>query len=476
MTKTLFGPIVPSTKLHPLFEQLRTSPGSESARWMLDDVYQSFNDPEGNFLEQFQTTGFDARYFELYLFAYFSRSGYGVNRSQPNPDFLVSRGDIQVAVEATTVNASTTGVLAKEGKKISELKEAELREYLRHELPMRFGSPLLSKLRKRYWELPHCKDLPFVLAIEAFHDEESLALSEWSLACYLFGHEQVGTWDQGGRLRIETTPIREHTVGKKTIPSAFFGQVETEHVSAILFTNSGSNAKFSRMGYQHGVGCEFITMLRRGFCFNPHPDAMDPTLFSYNLDSPPFVEPWGQGLIVLHNPNAALPLPQDFFPDAVQGYVEAGILTFHYPDWHPIASKTLILEIGDVKQEIQAVQPKRFAVAAITKAQFQAACGFVLESNPFAEEQGWFMDETEAFLGVVLRDKIDNDWGYVVLGRDEQFFFRSIEMQASRPTRDQARVELQEKISEILSHPQRIFPQGRRWNAPGPRSDDGVSE
>src|SRR5438046_2696103 len=101
--KTLFEPVVAPEKLNPHFEQIRTFPGAECARWMFDDVYQSFSDPDGNFLEQFQTTGFDARCFELYLFAYFSRSGFAVDRSRPNPDFLVSREGLTVAVEATTV-------------------------------------------------------------------------------------------------------------------------------------------------------------------------------------------------------------------------------------------------------------------------------------------------------------------------------------------------------------------------------------
>jgi len=457
--KTLFDPIVPLDKLNPHFELLRTSPGSEPTRWMLDNVYQSFEDPEGNFLEQFQTTGFDARYFELYLFAYFSRSGFSVERTLPNPDFIVSRGGVRVVVEATTLNPSTSGVLARLGKKISELSEEELLDYLRNELPIRFGSPLFSKLQKKYWELEHCHDLPFVLAIEAFHDEESLGLTDWSLIRYLFGLDQTGTWDQGGRLKVETTAVKEHTVGTKSIVSGFFGLPDAEHVSAVLFTNSGSNAKFSRMGYQHGVGCDVIGMFRTGFCFNPQPDAMDPTFFLYNLDEPPFVESWGQGLVVQHNPNARRPIWKEFFVDAVQSYVEDGIFRSDPSHWHPLFSKTVTLHLGEVKQ-VRALLPQRFAVAAVAKEQFRSACGFsILESNLVVEEHGWFMDETESFLGVVIRDKIDNDWGYVVLGRDIQFNFRPIEMQSSLSTREKARIGLQQKISEFLFHPRRIFSQ-----------------
>jgi len=461
--KTLFQPIVAREKLHPDFECLRTSPGAEPARRMLDEIYQDFDDPEGNFLEQFQTTGFDARYFELYLFTYFSRSGFVVDRSHPNPDFLVSRDRLIVAVEATTVNPSTSGALSKLRKKIGELSPEELREYLQNELPIRFGSPLFSKLKKRYWELEHCHGIPLVLAIEAFHEDESLALSDYALTQYLFGLKQSGSWSPLGTLQIETTELQEHQVGDKCIPSNFFSQPDAEHISAIIFTNSGTNAKFARMGYQHGIGCDVIDMTRIGFCYNQDPDAMDPTFFSYNLDEPPLVEPWGQGLVVLHNPNCLHPVPRDFFVHALQGYVEDGIFKANYQGWHPIWSKTLILYLGDVKKELAKRLPRRtprHAIGAITKQEFQATCGFAVpDPNPISEEHGWFSDETGTFLGVIIRDKIDNDWGYVVLARDQYFQFRAIKVESSLPTRDQARIELQLKIAELLSFPQRIFPQ-----------------
>jgi hypothetical protein len=140
----LFDPLYESEKLHQSFLHL-LDPRSEPARAMVQDVFTSFEDADGNFVEQFQTSGFDARFFELYLYAYFSRSGFKVHRPRPNPDFLVSRAGLEVAVEATTVNPSTSGVLADIGKKIAGLDEAGIMEYIRDELPIRFGSPLASK-------------------------------------------------------------------------------------------------------------------------------------------------------------------------------------------------------------------------------------------------------------------------------------------------------------------------------------------
>ncbi|MCK9375195.1 MAG: hypothetical protein M0P73_03480 [Syntrophobacterales bacterium] len=311
--KTLFNLVVEPGKVHPNFEALRTSNAGEPARKMLDEIYQDFEDPDGNFLEQFQTTGFDQRYFEIYLYAYFCRSGYKVRRPHPNPDFLVTREEVTVAVEATTVNPPTSGALASLGRKVKELSPEEYQDYVDNELAIRFGSPLFSKLQKRYWELDQCRNMPFVIAIEAFHDDESLIFTDESLTKYAYGISHSARWDKSGALRIDYAPVKEHKVGDKVITSNFFAQPDTENISAILFTNSGTQAKFDRMGYQQGFGCDTIDMRREGFCFNPDPKAMDSTFFSYNLDESPFVETWGQGLVILHNPKCLHPLPRIFF-------------------------------------------------------------------------------------------------------------------------------------------------------------------
>jgi hypothetical protein len=459
--KTLFDLVAEPGKVHSNFEGLRTWKGAEPARRMLDEIYQDFEDPDGNFLEQFQTTGFDQRYFEIYLYAYFSRSGYTIQRNYPNPDFLVSREGVIVAVEATTVGPPTSGVMADIGRKIKELSPEEVQDYIDNELPIRFGSPLFTKLQKKYWELEHCKDMPFVIAIEAFHDDESLVFTDDSLTKYAYGMSHTARWDGAGTLHIDAASVKEHKIGDKVIPSNFFAQPDAEHISAILFTNSGTNAKFARMGYQHGFGCDTINMTRAGFCLNPNPDAMDPTLFSYNLDEPPFVESWGQGLVILHNPTCLHPVPRDFFVNAIQHHIEDGVLKSEYTDWHPFSSKTIILHLGEIKTQVLSKIPQTpfVAVGAIPRDEFHAICGFRLMPNPFSEEHGWFCDETQSFLGVVIQDKTDGDWGYVILARDEYFNFRAIETYINFQNRKTARESLQIKISELLSNPKRIFSQ-----------------
>ena len=462
LTKTLFNPVVPIKQLHPNFKKLQLLPGYEPARWMLDDVFQSFDDPDGNFLEQFQTTAFDARCFELYVFAYLSRSGFAIDRTHPNPDFLASKDGVKVALEVTTVNPPTSGVLAALGKKISNLSAAELRDYIRHELPIRFGSPLFSKLEKRYWELDHCRDLPFVLVIEAFHDDDSLLLSEGALTSYLYGLDHVAHWGPGKELVIDWKEVGEFKLGPKTIPANFFELPGSENISAVVFSNSGTVTKFERMGYQSGIGHDAIDVSRMGFSYSQGQHTMDPSWFSYGLDDPPLVEHWGQGLVALHNPNALRPIPKDFFAEAAQSSIKDGQLVTEAARWHPFSSKTLIVQLGEVKAKLAELpqRTRRQAIAAISQREFQGLFGFALADNhPLTEENGWFVDDTESFLGVVTRDKVDNDWGYAVLARDQFFQFRAIHWEIDLSSRDQARAKMQTEMVRLLSLPQRIFPQ-----------------
>ena len=91
-------------------------------------------------------------------------------------------------------------------------------------------------------------------------------------------------------MEIQTESVESHTSGSKTIPSNFFEQPRAEHISAVIFTNSGTHAKFTRMGFQQGFGNDHFEVIRRGFSYTPDPDAKDATFFSYCLSQPPLVK------------------------------------------------------------------------------------------------------------------------------------------------------------------------------------------
>ncbi len=454
--KNLFEPVVAPEKRLQGFEYMRTFPSSEPARLMANEVFQGLPDPDGNFVEQFQTTGFDSRTFELYLYAYLSRSGYTVSRHPGHPDFVVNKGGVIVAIEATTVNPTQTKDPAST-RNVTDLTSKELQEKLDNELPVRFGGPLFSKLNKRYWEMEMYRRVPIVFAIEAFHEMGSLYYSDNSLGQYLYGLRHYPDWTEDGHLVVRSKAIESHQLGSKVIPSNFFAQPEAEHISAVIFSNSGTHAKFNRMGYQAGYYRGNMQAIRRGACYDPDSEAAKPLEFSYDVDDPPIPETWGQGLVVFHNPHALFPIPRGYFVDTAEQYEKDGQITTDVPAFHPYMSQTVFIPLERTPFDSPAAQ--KLPVESLLRCEFDA---LKPAKHPaaaaFAAEKEWFADRQRIILGSLLLLRADRDWAYVVLGRDEVGTFRWIEGEHSIQSRDQARERMLVTMLRILDSGQTIFP------------------
>lgn len=101
------------------------------------------------------------------------------------------------------------------------------------------------------------------------------------------------------------------------------------------------------------------------------------------------------------------------------------------------------------------------AIKTISKARFDA---LTYSRSPhtvyYSEELLWFSDEQENVIGTVLRDKTDNDFGYVILGRDERSLFRCVDNEINFKKVAQAKSVLKRKITKYSSSGQSVFPQG----------------
>ena len=62
-------------------------------------------------------------------------------------------------------------------------------------------------------------------------------------------------------------------------------------------------------------------------------------------------------------------------------------------------------------------------------------------------------------LGVVVLNGVDQDYGYVVLGRDEHGRFRAIDVMCSYPSIEEARAALRNIMCEIEDIGVTVFPQ-----------------
>lgn len=330
---SVFDPVVEGHRLGADFRQVARERQFAPARAVIDAVYERMGDPDGNFIEQFQTTGFDARLWELYLFTAFEEQGWSIDQSQPAPDFLLSDDRFEWGVEATTASGDRPA--------LKVTTEEELLEFLSHELPIRLGSPLFSKLSRRYDQAAAMQGKPLVLALECFISDNGNFFSETTIGDYLFGLKSVGTRRPDGTLDVVFESIEEHWLGDKVIPSGFFDQPDAEPVSAVLFSNAGTISKFNRIGYRQGVPNEIHTMLRFGTMAVHDPNASEPDLFHYDVADRD--EAWSEGMVLLHNPNARHPLPKGLLPGLPHYRVEDGKVVSYLPEIHIFSSRTVIV-------------------------------------------------------------------------------------------------------------------------------------
>jgi len=311
------------------------------ARAMMRAIYADFDDPDGNFLEQFQTTGFDARTFELYLFALFREQRWTTDRSHQRPDFLLRKSDVELFVEATTANQRGPGIKPY-NLHPPERTPAELQAYLSNEVPIRLGSPLFSKLKEKYWELPHVASHPLIFAIENFHGDGSLSHTSSTLAYYLYGIKQRWYHDDDGNLIITPEQVASHSIPGKEIPSGFFFQPDTQYVSAVLFSNSGTAPKFNRMGHEGAFHSDAVRMIRYGTCYRDDPNSALPAPFVYEVGNPEGKETWREGTVLIHNPNALRPVPPGLLGAGEEEWFEDGRIVARVAEpFHPFGSLTL---------------------------------------------------------------------------------------------------------------------------------------
>ncbi|MGB2678505.1 MAG: hypothetical protein WAN12_15590 [Candidatus Acidiferrum sp.] len=329
----LFTPIAPAEKIHKSFEYVRTSESHQASRVLLQKIFDSLPGPDGNFVLDFQTTGFDARIWELYLSALFNNLGIRVSRPNDRPDFLLEHNGTKVWVEATTANPAQNAA----DPVVENLQHWPEQE----EIAIKLGSALYSKVKKEYWKLPHVQGMPLVLAIADFHKDDPMRHSSAPLERYLYGlHVKLGGAPDDPRANYELHPIEKHSLGKKSIPTGFFSQPNVENISAILFSNAGTVPKFNRMGLQLGTAPN-VKALRFGLAYSPNPDAVMPEPFWYVVGDRN--ERWEEEAILFHNPNALNPLPEDLFGDVIEVFSADGDYYHKLHGFHPVTSLTQTL-------------------------------------------------------------------------------------------------------------------------------------
>jgi hypothetical protein len=119
----------------------------------------------------------------------------------------------------------------------------------------------------------------------------------------------------------------------------------------VIVNPQGTLNKFNRMGFVAGFGDRLVKIIRRGLVRGEH-DENDPwpRYFVKEVSKPGYSESWVEGMVVLHNPNARIPLPPQLIDGASHEFLQDdGRIMSLFPEFHPYFSETLILGPNTVK-------------------------------------------------------------------------------------------------------------------------------
>lgn len=307
-----------------LFQHLSRK-SRHKAAWMIGHLYYSMPRPDDNWVRDFQTENLHTRLWELHLLACFREQGRFVSQQYRSPDFCISRRNGECAwIEAVTTNPPERYDHA---TTLAEPPPADLMERVIGQAAVRFASTIRNKLQRqpRYDQMSHVSGQPFALAIADFHAQGSMTWSRQALIAYLYG-EYATTQEIDGRKQAVGVQV-EHLLGVQKIPAGLFRLAENAGLSAVIFSNGCSLAKFGRVLVSM-TQQDDLTNTRFGEIFDRTPGALEGFPFCLDVVSaeyrdlwPQGYEPWSAELEVFHNPLARNPLDRDMLPEATHWFV-----------------------------------------------------------------------------------------------------------------------------------------------------------
>ena len=309
----LFEAVVDERLQHPSFRRIAASDAHVGARALMQQTFEQWESPDHQFVRDFQTEGFDARVFELYLAAMLDSLGWTIGAESVRPDFRCLGSGLEFYIEAGTAHLPgnpKTPTLPNEYFKglLSSTDNLD-------EVAIRFGSVLRSKAMKDYQDLPHVAGKPIVIAVQGFFGPGALFHNEFPLVRYLYDLA-LAEVNESGAISLTDASVGFHIGDSKTIKSGWFNDRESAHISAVMWSNSGTVGKFNRMATGLSLGAPGWEIHRCGTELDPQPGATEPALFVERVE--PGGEPWEEGLVVMHNPRAKVPLPPAAFEGVTQ--------------------------------------------------------------------------------------------------------------------------------------------------------------
>lgn len=300
----LFTPIASEEKLHPIFKMMLRKQ-YEPERNVVNSWAQGFEDRDGKFVHEFQTT-FESSMWELYLNAFLNELGATTDFSKYAPDF-VTELDRPIILEAT-IAAPPLGGEAPAGhsQRFAPTDFATFNQ----QSAIRISNSLSSKIakyRSSYSKLDHVKDKPYVIGLASFDRPFSHYSVNRAIVAVLYGlYVDEETTIATGAKELIKYPVDAVIKNQNTtIPLGLFNTNEFKDVSAVIYSSLATWGKIRALADNPSAHTVYHT------CHLPIGNSIYPEI--RNSMKSDYVESLADGLHILHNPFADYPLDASTF-------------------------------------------------------------------------------------------------------------------------------------------------------------------
>lgn len=307
----IFIPSIAQDKLHPKVKLLMSDKQFMGHRKILNEWARIFDDKDGKFLKEFQTT-FHSSFWELYLSTVFKYMGFKCSLELQSPDFIVNYPK-RINVEAVIANIKSGGRSERDRNHMDFLKmsqpffkDPEYDMYM-CEAITRYSNSIGFKSNKYLKD--YCRTTesmikePFVIALASFDQIEYGREFIFPMSALLYGEY----YDSKSKKFLSRFSITKPGTTSE-IPIGIFNDEKYKHVSAIIFTCTLTIGKLTALA----LSLDF---------YSKYPNSVINTKYRPEKE-PHFVcqvitgdnhETLTDGLFVFHNPNAENQLSPDMF-------------------------------------------------------------------------------------------------------------------------------------------------------------------
>lgn len=309
----LFTPIVPPERFHENFARI-LSRNTHHDFAVVQQWAEGFVDRDGKFVHEFQTT-FNSSFWELYLYAALKELRCVVDFNHHAPDFVVN-SPIPFTMEAV-IASNAEGALKESEPYVTAMVPDDLNEFNRLAM-LRLTNALDSKVKKyqkSYHALPHVKNKPFIIAINAFDQPFSYLQMYRAIEAVLYGYyvdeeSHIKGGRQGILLGQEIESVQK--TPEVSIPVGFFNDAKNSFVSAVVFNSCATWGKVRALSEDPNEKVIFEVVVQ---------DFSKPEPRHISSSKKHYREWLLDGLRVYHNDRATHPLDASAFraPGVYQG-------------------------------------------------------------------------------------------------------------------------------------------------------------